>query len=280
MKGNKLVLCLGVTLLMSCASEPVMVRQAHKARLVETIRRKLLESVAAEKIAVMETGDEASRAAAQEATTLRAEANAAYKELHAVTLSDKRPEEVEKLDAFHEAWTELEEVDQRLLVLAVANTNLQAFHMLSHEGAAALNRFVEIFVHMQSLESDTDRIRALARVPVAALRTQALLFVHIPEASDSEMAQLEEQIQALQVEIGGSIAALRKEGPTEPFATAAEAWSEYQHLATEVLRLSRANSNVRSTEVSVNEKRRATKRCLEALSALLAVIDSGPHATR
>lgn len=280
MKGNTLVLCLGVMLLMTCTSEPVMVRQAHKARLVETVRRKLLESVAAEKIAVMETGDEASRAAAQEATTLRAEAVAAYNELRAVTLGDKHPEEVEKLEAFHDAWRGLEEVDQRLLLLAVANTNLKAFRMLTNEGAAALNRFVEIFVHMQSLESDPDRMRVLARMPVAALRTQALLFMHIPQARDAEMAQLEERIEALQSEITSSFTTLRKEEPSEALADAARVWSEYQHLATEVVRLSRANSNVRSREVSVNEKRQATKRCLETLSALMAVIDNGPRATR
>lgn len=47
-----------------------------------------------------------------------------------------------------------------------------------------------------------------------------------------------------------------------------------------MIRLSRLNTNVISFDVSVHEKRTATRACLDALAALRSAIESGPHASR
>ena len=54
---------------------------------------------------------------------------------------------------------------------------------------------------------------------------------------------------------------------------AAQAWAEYQRIMAEVIRLSRLNTNVISFDVSVHEKRTATRACLDALAALRSAIE-------
>ncbi len=272
--------CVLAGVLVGCSSEPAMVVQLRKLRMIDTLQRKLLESVEAEKSAVLASTDEASRSAAQEASDLHAQVNVVYEDLRALILADRSPEEIAKLEVFGETWTELQGMDQRLLPLAVANTNIKAFHMVSHEGSAALARLVDVLLQMQRLRADAEEIRVLSRVAIAAQRMQMLLFVHIPSASDAEMTQMEQQIRSLQEEVEGSFETLRHSEPPPWTAAAVEAWNEYRDLTPAVLHLSRQNSNVLSNDISVHEKRRATKRCLEALAALSGAVDRGPHATR
>src|SRR5262249_12577055 len=163
------------------------------------------------------------------------------------------------LDSFDAAWAELERIDERLLTLAVANTNLKASRLLTREGAAALDRFVDGLTAMQRTVMDPEMIRTLSRANVAALRSQSLLFVHMPSADDAEMTRLEQRMHDLSAEVDACLSAARASGQTDPdqLASTSNAWSEYQRLAAEVVRLSRQNSNVISSDVSVHEKRTA-----------------------
>jgi hypothetical protein len=197
-------------------------------------------------------------------------------------VADGRREELEKLDAFDAAWAELQRVDERLLALAVANTNLKAVRLLSRDGAAALDRFVDGLTNTQRTVTDPEMIRTLSGASVAALRSQSLLFVHIPSADDAEMTRLEQQMKDLNAEVDRCLSEARASGQlrSEALAPTLQAWTEYQRLAAEVIRLSRENSNVISFDVSVHEKRQATKQCLTALAALAAAVDLGPAGTR
>jgi hypothetical protein len=273
---------LGIALAMlaGCSSEPAMVRQLRKERLIDTIRQKLLESAEAEKSAVLATTDEESQAAAREATHLGAEVNTARGELRQLIAADGRRDEIDKLNAFDAAWADVERVDERLLALAVANTNLKAAKLLSRDGAAALDRFVGSLMEMQRAATDPDVLRTLSSAAVAALRSQALLFAHIPSADDAEMARLEQQMQDLNADVDRSLSSVRASGQAEGLAAASAAWDEYRRLAVEVIRLSRENSNVISFDVSVHEKRQVTKQALAALSALSAVVSSNSYGTR
>jgi hypothetical protein len=196
---------------------------------------------------------------------------------------DSRPEEGEKLAEFDAKWTELKAIDARLLGLAVANTNLKASRLAAREGSAALDRFITSVDAMTVACPDADVVRSLARAATAVARIQSLLLVHIPEASDAEMTAIETRIR----ELGATVdATLGTAGPSIPAAAtgaardAAQAWTDYQRVAAEVIRLSRLNTNVISFDVSTHEKRTATGACLDALAALRDSIQGGPRATR
>lgn len=280
MRCRSIALAVIVAVAASCSSEPALVRQMGKVRLIETIRQKLLESVEAEKSAVLATTDEESKSLAQEAQQSAATINQLRGELRALIVADGRHVEIEKLDAFDAAWAEVERVDQRLLALAVANTNLKAARLSASEGAAYLDRLVDTLGEMARGVAAPGTLRALAGASIAALRIQPLALVHIPSADDAEMTRLEERMHALGEEVDRDLGAVRDSGQVSPeqVAVATQAWSDYQTVLKKVLRLSRENTNVISFDVSVHEKRQVTKECLAALSALLEAVDVGSKA--
>lgn len=266
----------------ACSGEPAMVRQMRKVQLINAIRQDLLESVEAEKSAVLATTDAESQSMAQESQRSAATINQLRGDLRTLIVADGRQAEIDKLNAFDAAWAEVERVDQRLLALAVANTNLKAARLSATEGAADLDRFVDILGEMARNAATPETMRALSEASVAALRIQPLALVHIPSADDAEMTRLEERMRALGDEVDHDLAALRDGGQVsaEQLAGATQAWADYQRVLKEVLRLSRENTNVTSFDVSVHEKRQVTKQCLAALSALLDALDVGPKGVR
>jgi len=231
---------------------------------------------------VLAITDPESEAAAVEARNDEAEVNKVRGELRPLIVADGRREEIEKLDAFDAAWAEFERVDERLLALAVANTNLKATRLLSRDGAEDLDRFVDGVAAMQDSVTDPGLLRALSRASTAALRSQGLLFAHIPAADAAEMTGLEQRMQAASAEVERSMGSVRESNQVAPtlLASTSHAWTAYQQVEAEVVRLSRQNSNVISFDVSVHAKREATKQCLAALAALATAIDVGPHAPR
>ncbi len=265
-----------------CHKEPALLRQVNKERLIQAIQQALLQSVVAEKSAVLATSDEESQALALEAQHSTTDINRLRDELRPRIVADAHPEEIDALNKFDAAWTEFEDVDHRLLALAVANTNLKAARLSARDGAAALDRFVDAVSDMQRGAADPETIRTLSQASVAALRVQSALLIHIPSADEAEMTRLEQHMRELSDEVDRSLVRTRETNQlaAEPLAKAAAAWSEYRGVTVDVLRLSRQNSNVISFDVSVHEKRQATKQCLAALSALLAAVESAPQATR
>jgi hypothetical protein len=259
-----------------------MVRQIEKGKVINAISQKLFESVDAEKSAVLATSDEESRAFAKEATDLNAEIDRLRGKLRELVTVDARSVEVEKLNSFDGAWKELQQIDARLLGLAVANTNLKAARLLSRDGDSALSRFVDALTELQSGLNDADLLRTLARAEVAGLRSQSALFAHIPSADAAEMTRLEQRVQQLGEEVERALTSVRDSGKVDAqqLAAAAAAWGEYRKLSAEVVRLSRENSNVISFDVSVHDKRLATKACLNALTELSAAVESAPRPMR
>jgi DNA repair ATPase RecN len=277
------IVVVAVVSLGACGRQPALLRQIEKLGLVNNIQRRLLESVDAEKSAVLAVTDEESKEFAAQSKRSAEEIDRLKAHLAELINEDPRPDEREKLTAFDAKWTELKAIDGRLLELAVANTNLKATHLAARDGSTALDRFIASVDALTLASSDVTVVRSLAHAATAVARIQSLLFVHIPEASDVEMTTIEARIQ----ELSGTVdTALREASPSIPpsaagaAAEAAQAWAEYRRIAAEVIRLSRLNTNVISFDVSTHEKRTATGACLDALAELRAAIQGGPNATR
>ena len=277
-----LAVCL-LTLAGGCGGEPAFVRQMEKAALVESLRADLLESVEAEKSAVLATDDEEARGFAEESKHSSEEIGRLESRLSALVAVDARGEEVEALASLSAALSELEKLDARLLALAVANSNLKAAQLAARDGAAALDELLASLDAMARASPNVEAVRSLAAAAVAAARIQSLLLVHVPEASDAEMDALEARMRKLAATVDASLHGVAPKLPrsaSKAAADATRAWSEYQRIAAEVVRLSRLNTDVLSYDVSVHEKRTATRACLDALAALRSAIESGPRATR
>ena len=264
-----------------CSGEPALLRQMKKVGLVNNIQHELLESVDAEKSAVLATTDEESKKFAEESQQSSAKINELRANLAELIEIDPVRDEREKLGAFDATWKELQAIDDRLLKLAVANTNLKAARLLAHEGFATLDRFIAAADTMMASTDDVASVRALSAASTAFARIQSLLFAHIPEKSDAEMTALEARIRTLGETVDAQLKAGTASLPASAAkADAAQAWADYQRTEAEVIRLSRENSNVISFDVSTHEKRTATQACLDALAALRDSVQGGPHATR
>jgi transposase-like protein len=267
---------------LGCSREPAFRRQAEEEGLIAAIRETLLSSVEAEKSAVLATTDEESLAMARESRHLGERIDALVGDLRRRVEADGRPAVTERFATFVASWEELKALDDQLLALAVANTNLKAMRLAAREGLAAVDRLLVALDAMGRSSTDLDTIRLLSRVEVAALREQTLLLIHIPTADDAEMTRLERQMSDLAASVARALETLRSSGvvPTGALDTAAEAWTEHRRIVTEVVKLSRENTNLRSFDVSVHEKRSATRACLDALAALRTAVASSPQANR
>ena len=263
----------------ACHEAPALVRQGRKVALAGELSRTFAKSVEAEKSAVLATTDEESERFAAESKSASQEVNRLLSELSTLSAEDARPREKERLDAFSAAWAKVAAIDARLLPLAVANTNLKAAHLSTHQGAAALEKLLSGLDAMEEATKDPKRIRELARAEVAALTIQTLHAPHIASADDAEMTTLEARIHTLEGTVEAAIASAGDRVPQAKDARAA--WEEYRDDTAEILKLSRENTNVLSFSISVHEKREASVAAEVALQALIGEVQNdGPRPTR
>jgi len=256
-------------------------RQARELELIDAIRQQLLESVAAEKTAVLATTDEESVAAARQSSAFAMEVERLLVELRAPIAQDGRAPESTALEGFERCWQRIRTIDEQLLALAVANSDLKAARLAAREGLAAVDRFVVATQALQRATTDPETLRDLGAASVAALREEALLLIHVPVADEAEMARLEAQMAELTASVDATLGTLRGSPlPQDQVDAAVDAWADQRRIAAEVVRLSRENTNVRSFDVSVHEKSAATRDCIAALAALRASVLSGPQPAR
>lgn len=271
-----------VLCLVACAEPPAMVRAQKKLGLVAAMQRDLLAAMEAEKSAVLTSSDPESVAFADEAKKANGAVEQGRVELRRLVELDGRQTEVAALQSFEEAWRGLVAIDERLLALAVANTNVKAARLASGEAATAVNQLVDALTQIEAATAQPALLRELSSASVAALRIQALLAPHIASSDDASMSRLEEQLNDLGKIVDKALAGARA-GPASTQARAAEAfeaWARYQRLQAEIIRLSRLNTNVLSQDLSVHEKREAMITAQNALAALLTAIRDAPRATR
>lgn len=275
-------LLIPVLTLVACTTPPPAVRAANKIELIGGMQHDLLVAMEAEKSAVLAITDEESVAFADESRKADHEVERARLALRQLVEQSDRPSELAALEKFEAAWRDLVAVDERLLALAVANTNLKASRLASGEAAVAVNQLVDALAALEAVATEPKLLRSLSSASVAALRTQALLTPHIASPSDAERTRLEEQMHALAAIVERALAEARQSPPAAQAraAEAWEAWARYQHLDAEIIRLSRLNTNVLSFDLSVHQKRQAMIAAQNALAALLGAVKNVPRPTR
>jgi hypothetical protein len=275
-------LLLPAALLLSaaCSQPGPTLARLHKAELASVLQREVGRSVEAEKSAVLATTDEASERFAAESRRASGEVDRVRSTLR----SAATPDELERLDAFDAAWARVAAVDAQILPLAVANTNLKAGRLSMNEATKALDAVLAAFAQVEAQTSDPARLRELSAASVAALRVQALHAPHIVSADAAEMAAQEARARELEEVVDRLFATFAKRAPPKGAAAAVEAalpaWSDYKATTAKIFELSRANTNVRSLELSLREKVDASRACDAALAALVGKLHDAPNPTR
>jgi len=266
---------------------------AAKAARVDLVRRmevSLASASEAEKSAVLATSDQDSRRFADVARAAASEVEEERAKLGAL-LASGTAEEQALLAQFSGAFADLRRVDDQVLGLAVQNTNLKAYALAfgpAGDAAATLDTALARVAGRQLAASDATRgatpdatrIQVLASdARLGVLRIQAALAPHIAEESDARMDQMEaamtQEAQRVRSALD-SLAALPVLRKDVELTAASAQFTRYQELERQILKLSRENTNVRSLELSLHQKRNALTLCLEELHALEQAISKEP----
>jgi hypothetical protein len=258
---------------------------ARRVDLVGGMRLTLASASEAEKSAVLAVTDQDSQTYADQARAATAEVERGRGELSELLKTGGTQGEKDFLDQFSKAFTELQQIDGELLALATKNTNLKAYSLAFGPAADAVQEMdaaVSRLVAKSARSPETNDVTLLAfGALTGALRVRALLAPHIAEESDKKMDELEaamaEQDQQVRKDLG-SLAAIQELGRDPDLETAAAAYDRFSKLRTQLLALSRENTNVRSVAISLNQKRKVMLLCQSALDALQQAILEEPAA--
>jgi hypothetical protein len=261
--------------------------KAKRVEVVERMRLALASASEAEKSAVMAITDEDSQTYADQARAATAMVEQGRQELEKLLASGGTKNEQDVLTQFSQAFAEFQRIDNDLLTLAVKNTNLKANSLAFGPAAAALKEMDTALARVvaargNSTSADDLRVMQLADgARIAALRLLTLLPPHIAEESDQKMDEMEAMMakedQTVRQNLEG-LAALESLSGNPDLTTATARYARFTELKTQILKLSRENTNVRSLAISLNQKRKAMLICQDALAALEQAIQAEPIA--
>jgi hypothetical protein len=253
--------------------------KAKRIALVESMRLNLASASEAEKSAVMAITDADSQTYADQARAAATTVEQARKKLEELLQTGGNQNEKDLLAQFSQAFAEFKRIDKDLLDLAVKNTNLKASSLAFGPAATALK---EMDVALARLVSDDLKVTRLADdARIAAWHLQALLPPHIAEESDEKMNEMEAVMAKEDQDVRKNLEALAAvpnlTGNPDLKAAASE-YARFTKFKTQILKLSRENTNVRSLAISLNQKRKMMLICQDALALLEQAIQEEPIA--
>jgi Four helix bundle sensory module for signal transduction len=224
-------------------------------------------------LAVMADTDETSVAFAHEAEQATEAIQKDADRLSPILRQLRFWKELELLEEFGTRFAEYRALDRNILDLAVENTNLKAQRLSFSAAQEAADAFRNSLESVAPLDAkDTWRVRALAATAVASAREiQALQAPHIAEADDATMTSLEKRMATSEKaarSVLQTLAGLIQPASRPQLAAATAALDRLMQINTQIISLSRRNSNVRSLALSLNQKRKVTASCEESLRAL------------
>ncbi len=259
--------------------------KAGRVDLVGRMQVDLASASEAEKSAVLAITDQESQTFADEARAASAKVEEERQELGRLQTAGEAQGERELVDRFTAAFAEFRRIDDQLLALAVKNSNVKAYALAYGPAATAIKEANDALTRLaaaHAVSPDIKTIMSLAfGAQISALRIQTLLAPHIAEESDKRMDELEASMASEDARVRASLDGLRalpKFSEDPDLAIAAADYTHFSNVRTQILALSRENTNVRSLSISLNEKRRVMRVCQAALNALQEAILAEPIA--
>ena len=182
--------------------------------------------------------------------------------------------ENEMLQEFVSRFRAFDDLDRRILDLAVENSNLKAQRLSYGPAQDAADAFRDALSGLAAATPEAERwhVQALVGQAVTTVREiQVLQAPHIAEADDAVMTRLEARMATSETGARQALGALAGIVPPalRPRVTAAtKALDEFMGLNAQVIALSRKNTNVRSLALSLKQKPALATACEEPLHRL------------
>ena len=253
--------------------------KAQRSDLVGRMQLDLASASEAEKSAVLAITDEDSQKFADQARAASAKVDQERREMSVLLTTGGTQGEKDLLAQFATAFAEFQRIDKDLLVLAVKNTNLKAYSLAFGPAAAALKEMDAALARFATDDALVMRLADNARI--AAWRLLTLLPPHIAEEDEKKEDAMEALMATGDAQVRKNLevlAALPKFSNDPALATATARYAEFSKLKTQIIALSRENTNVRSLSISLNQKRKVMLVCQDTLGALQQAILAEPIA--
>ena len=259
--------------------------KTEKMGLVDQMLLSLALASEAEKSAVLSGNEADSQAFVDQARKATAEVEHASRGLAKQLLAGGSDAEKDYLTQFSQAFTEFQHIDQELLALAVKNTTSKAYNLAYGSAATAVKEMGGSLSHLATAyggKTDSDQITSPAlKAVIAVLNIEVLLPHHIAEESDPKMDALESLMRAENQEVEHDLASLAAEPRLHKNAdldAAVAGYHRFTEIKTQILALSRENTNVRSLSMSLHQKRKITLVCHALLNNLKEAVAHEPVA--
>lgn len=255
--------------------ESVVSGLVKKNETIARMRINLLKAADTEKGAVMSDTDQLSRSLAEQSFQAADEVERDRLELSSLIEHDPVDKERNLLKEFDNCWIQFRKIDKVLLDFAVENTNIKAASLSFTKGLKALERFEENLIDLAEDNATSIQHFQIVRVAGAALvagfKIQYLHAPHIVAANDEEMDRIENEMISAHEIVKDSLSQLVRLVPAAGQAALREAtaaYAEFEAVTTQVVKLSRQNSNIKSFELSLGRKRKVTAECDAILASL------------
>ncbi len=262
----------------ACHAPAVLTQQVEARRLASELQLQFSRGTDASNRAVMADADEDSTAAARDAERATQEVLRNVEQLQTVLTSMGYSEELMLLNSFTHRFTEYRKLDAEILPLAVENTNAKAQRLSFGPATEAVAAFRAALdgLAASAPPSVAPRVELLAaRAGTTVLEIQVLQAPHIAEPMDDAMTQMEARMAASEGvarKTLDQIAALLPPESRSRVTVATAALDRFASINTEIVSLSRRNSDVRSLALSLGRKRMITAQCDDQLRALQDVL--------
>jgi hypothetical protein len=260
-------------LVLGCRTESPFVRLARARELSSNIAVQFLTAADASNKALMAESDQAVADFVRASETAKESVKTDVESLQPVLRELRFAAESDLLGVFASGFEEYRKLDAQILALVGENTNRRAQRLSfgpAQTEADAFRSAAEALVARGA--GDEWRVRALAATAVAAVREiQALEAPHIAETTDAAMTAMEGRMATAETAARDALKAVAPlvSAASRPQLEAANsALNEFMSVHTQILELSRRNTNVRSLALTLTEKGRIAGACEDSLRAL------------
>jgi hypothetical protein len=273
--GRRSVLVCVVVLTLSCRGDPttVLTRLEASRRIAAELRVHMSQAVAASNHSVMADTDEGSIAAARQAEQATKAVTDSAAALGRLLDGLSYASEAAMLREFDARFSRYEELDRRILALAVENTNLKAQALSFGPASQAVLGFRRSLETIASASPSKERchVDQLVADALRAVREiQVLHAPHIAEHDDAAMTRMEHEMADLDLEARAALKSLADSSP-ESAPAVAEAQAKLEHfkaITAQIVELSRRNTNVLALDLSLRQKPELAAACDDRIRAL------------
>jgi hypothetical protein len=267
----RVILFVCAALSASACGRPALLRAIDARHLASDALVQLERASGATSRAVMAQTDADSAQQAEQAREARGKVQRDLDALTPLLQSLAFAEEGAQLQEFQRNFAEYVRLDDTILGLAVENTNIKARALAYGPAFAAADAVSEALTKAVPPSSSNWRGKALAYEAIAAIRElQVLQAPHIEEPTEAAMDKLEARMASATAHATAALAEVRRAVPDAPAATAAaeSGFNRFIELNTQILDLSRRNTNVRSFALVMEQKGEHMAACERGLQAL------------